>query len=267
MNRKTKLSFVILFFALLLPIYSSAEVWDSSPTNFWWAKSGWDYRDYNNYGTSHFTGGSQLKSGASVQIECEIKTGGFLDKIEDVIWVVAINDTEDQKLYYLHYNPFVWMGSKLEYWSLNIQPADFMFEGNWLFVLVYQGSDAQIHFQSYSSQPPNQAFPPPISHVTLGRTIDSFVLSWNGIGDPNALPINYLVRIFEAGAGGDWIVDIRGDWDGGGTLVTGSYDAVLNKVIFSVPGMYGGEAYGIRLETRNAGNRSLYYMILPSFSP
>jgi hypothetical protein len=226
----------------------------------------WEYRDFGNYGASHHIGGDQQRKGAYFRFESTIVTGGFLDKIEDVIYVVARN-TGTNKRYFLHYDPYVWIGTFMDSWFLFVQPADWMFQDDWVFILAYNGSDAQIHLQFVMEPAPPAAFPVQPSHINVTKSPDSFIISWSGIGDPNTQPsINYKVRVFEAGEK-NWIVDILGDWEGGGTLVTGTYDATLNKVTFAVPGAYGGEAYGIRLENMLPGNRSSYYMILQPFSP
>ncbi|MGB5749484.1 MAG: hypothetical protein WBM69_21070 [Desulfobacterales bacterium] len=262
--RKTTL-FIILAVILLIPAYVVAGITDEFPVNFYWANTQWDYRDYGNYGTSNFTGGSQMRTGAGYLFECEIRPGGLLGNVEDVKKVEAVN-TLTKKHYILHYDPFFWpsYGRIMDYWELKVQPDDSMFEGNWKFVLYYQGIDGQKHRQVLITTPPAKTFPPEIAHVTVNRSGDSFEVSWSGIGPPNPPLINYRVLVFPEGSS-DVIEDIRGDWQGGGSLTTGTYDTNLNKVTFTIPGIYGGEAYGIRLATSMINNRSLYYMVLPPF--
>ena len=255
---------IILGIILLIPVYSSAII-DQSPVNFYWARTKWDYRYYGNIGSLNSIGGSQLRTGAGFVFECEIRTGNFLANIEDVSKVEAVN-TLTRKRYILHYNPSFWPAYDgiMDYWELKVQPDNAMFEGNWKFVLFYKGSDGEKHRQILITPPPEKAFPAEISHVTINRTVDSFKVSWSGIGPPNPPLINYRVIVFPDGSP-DAIEDIHGDWEGGGSLTTGTYDASVNKVTFTIPGIYGGEAYGIRLANGIANNRSLYYMILPPF--
>jgi hypothetical protein len=260
--KKTMLIFLILGGILLIPAYSGAVVIDPTPDNISNVDAHWEYRDYGHYGLLAGIGGSQQRSGAYFTLESDIVTGGLLNTIEDVIRVQAIHK-ETQKLYNLHYDPYTWLGTPIDSWSLKVRPSDWMFEGNWKFILVYNGSDGEIHRQRLTIPAEIPAFAAKISHVTLNRSADSFVISWSGIGDPYTSPITYGVLIFEAGTA-NFVERIRGDWEGG----SGTYDAPLNKVTFTIPSMYGGEAYVCRLGNRVKWvGRSLYYMILPTFSP
>jgi hypothetical protein len=259
------LSFLILGSILLIPAYAGAVVIDPTPDNISGVGASWEYRDYGNYGLLASIGGSQQRSGAYYTLEASVVTGGFLNTIEDVFRVQA-KHIETQKLYNLQYDPYTYLGTPYDAWALKVPPSDWMFEGNWKFILVYNGSDGEIHRQRLTIPAERPAFAAKVSHVALNRSPDpppSFVVSWSGIGDPYISPITYRVMIFEAGTA-HIVESIRGDWEGG----SGTYDAALNKVTFTIPSMYGGEAYVCRLENRVKWvGRSVYYMILPAFSP
>jgi len=259
--KKTTL-FIILGIILLIPAYSGADITDPSPVNFYWANINWDYRDFGNYGTLNWIGGSQLRKGSGFRFECEIRTGGLLDNINDVTRIKVYNIVT-KKHYLLNYEPFLWprYGGIMDYWALIIQPSEWMFESNWRFILYYKGSDGHNHKQFLLTTPPKKVFPADIAHVTINRAGGSFEVSWSGIGPPSQI-INYRVLVFD---GADVIEDFHGDWEGGGTLTTGTYDTNSNKVTFIIPAMYGGEAYGLRLANSTFMNRSLYYMTLPPF--
>ena len=261
--KKTMWIPLFLGMLLLVPAISGAVVIDPSPDNFSWVNINWDYKNFGNYGDLKLIGGSQLRTGAAFRFECEIYTGGLLDNLGDVIRVEAMN-TLTKKRYILHYDPFFWpaYGGIMQYWTLIVQPHESMFEGKWKFRLYYRGSDGNKHLQVLTAQPPAKIFPAQIAHVTVKRSGGSFEVSWSGIGNPDIPLINYRVLVFQ---GVDVIEDIHGDWEGGGTMTTGTYDTIANKVTFTIPATYAGEDYGIRLASSTLMNRSLYYLILPTF--
>ena len=263
-----KISTIILLIfggILIIPAYSGAIVTDPAPDNISSCYANWEYRDYGNYGLLANIGGSQQRTGPDIMLECSIETGGLLDAIENVIKVEAQN-LKAKKRFYLHYDPYSWLGTHYDWWGIMVQPSDWMFEGRWKFTLTYNGSDGSKHRQVWVEPPIDKAFPAHICHVTVNRSATKFVVSWSGIGIPgdSIHPIDYRVRIFEAGTT-NFVEDIRGNWEGGGTLVTGTYDESFNRVTFRIPAKYGGKAYVCRLEHKAHWQRALYYLVLPKF--
>ena len=255
---KKSMLFIILGIIILLPAYSGAVIIDPSPPiNFSFVNVKWDYKDFGNYGTSNYIGGSEMRAGAYFVFECIIVTGGQLVNIEDVIKIEVLN-TLTKNSYELHYFPF----SNYHYWFLSVAPDDSMFKGIWKFVLRYKGSDGETHRQVKTIAAPEKAFPAKIAYVTLTKSGSAFEVSWSGIGSPGPpnAQIDYRVVVFDA-ATEDIILDLKGDWAGG---TDGTYDPTLNKVTFTIPREYGGDEYYIRLANMIFSNRSLYHMILPA---
>ncbi len=241
--------------------YPAATETDESPITISWINTRWDYRDYGNFGMQNWTGGSQLRNGAVFLFECILNLGG-LDLIEDKIRVVAVN-TVSKKRYKLHYEPFYWPPASgvLEYWALAVQPNESMFEGEWKFIVHGKDSDGNRHRQVDVAPAPQEVFPADIGHVTVKRSGGAYEVCWSGIGAPNTVDLNYRVLVIET-ATSDIAAVLVGKWqDGNGA---GTYDLFSNKVTFTIPPQYAGDAYAIRLANILQGNKALYYLVLPN---
>lgn len=255
---------VIIFgIILLIPSYSDAIIIDSGPINIVF---GWGFYEHRDDGYLGIVNGGYHQSGDYFHLQSQIVTGGLLASFDDVISVQAHH--WPQGAYGLLENRSSWPNDpEVSFWTLRLRPYAWTFEGKWRFILRYTGTDDEEHKQILIFSALSPAFPAPISHVTVTKSADAFVISWSGIGNPAAQGnIDYRVLISEAAPPGNWIEDIRGDWIGGGTLPPGTYDAALNKVTFTIPKVYGGQDYLIRI-AQNIGQmgRAVFYLVLPLF--
>jgi hypothetical protein len=271
--KKISLLFLILGVMLLTPTYSGAFKIDEGNPNIPYASASWQYDDWGQVGSLRHVGGSSSRTGAYFRLNCGFEVGGFLGSIDDVIYIKAIH-LGTKNRYDLQKEEFIWLGTPYVEWSLLLRPENWMYEGEWKIALKYLGSNGNHHWRFFRHRLQFMRFEPNLpslplkpSHVSVGMSDTDFIVSWSGIGDPNTQPaITYMVRILELETN-NWVEDLHGNWQGGGTHVTGVYDASLNEVAFNIPSEYGGDAYAIRLENRLNGNRAIYYMVLPQFNP
>lgn len=261
------LLFLLFGFILLSPTYSGAKIIkDADPINIGYGVPHHVQRYQGNMYSHWNADGSQPGMGAYFYLEGEVLTGGFLESWDDIIQFTAVHTGTNNK-YILQEQRGNFSGTPVSFWFALAKPQTWMFEDNWKFILKYNGTDGLKHRQILTVPPGAPAFPPIPSHLALIKSANDFILSWSGIGDPNTQEsIDYQVKIFETGTI-NWIETIRGNWSGGGTRVTGTYDAWLNKVTFTIPKIYGGEGYYLKVENRVLTSRGVYYLVLPSFNP
>jgi hypothetical protein len=247
--------FAMIF--LLIPAYSGAVVIDPAPINITDAWAHCDYQKWGNYGLAKGVGDGQF-----FVFDISVTTGGYLSSIDNVLNVKA-KHIGTKHLYLLQKEEYNWIGTHHHGWVIWLRSENWMYESTWKVILNYLGSNGEKHRQVWETQV-KPAFPARISNVDVTRAENSFLVSWSGTGNPYLQPsTTYRVRVF-TGIGLDVIEDYRGDWnDHIGTGENGSYDASLNKVTFSIPVRYGGQAYSVRLENLFDGNRSVYYLVLP----
>lgn len=264
--KKIILSILISMIILFTPNYSGAVRVDWGHPNIPYASAIWQYDDWGHVGSLQHIGGLLSRTGAYFRLNCGVAVGGSLESTDDVIRIEAIH-LGTKNRYILQKDEFIWLGTPYVEWSLFLRPENWMYEGGWKIVMIYLGSDGRHHRQFLRFAPNIPSFPLKQSHVSVGMSETDFIVSWSGIGDPSTqIAITYMVRVLELETN-NWVEDLHGDWQGGGTGVTGAYDATTNEVAFNIPNKYGGDGYAIRLENRLNGNRAIYYMVLPQFNP
>ena len=263
MKKNTWILCLVLAVLISTPSLSQAIIiTDPDSSNFDWAGAQFEYRDYGN--TSIASSGLDTKKGVYFYLESIIVPGGFLQSINDVL-DVKVKHVGTGNKYTLVYGNYNWMGQNQDSWWLQVRPAEWMFEGRWKYILSYTGTDGRKHAQFYYVDMGPASFPQPPAYIRVNQTVDSYIVSWAGIGDPVAQPIDYRVRVFDGN--GDGIEDYHGVWNPGGTADTGTHDLFTNEVSFPVPSIYGTSNYTIRLENRLNGHRACYYLKLPVFIP
>jgi hypothetical protein len=241
----------------VLSSYAHGAIKDPVPVNIDEKDAWYDYRDYGTWNGEH-EGGAEGRSGAYFQIYIGVVLGDYLQSFDDVYKVKA-KHLQTGQCFYLMCDPCTkWMGKDIQYWSLFVRPGNWMFEGTWGFRMFYNGTDQQQHSQVVTKQMGPVTFPMKPSHIKIVKEDSSFILSWSAIGNPYTGPFDYQVRIFDDGC---CVAGVRGDWQGG----AGTYDAVLNKVIFPIGPEWSRHL--LRLENRiyapNQTSRACQYLRLP----
>jgi hypothetical protein len=269
---KILLIFVLAIF-IAMPAYGKDKmIEDPLPApNIVYPNAYPDYRDYGAW-IPHRED-SDAWTGAWFHVTIGVVLdGSYLQDYRDIIEVRARHVEQGQELILIPEPPSYWWTGEYQYWNLYLRLNGWMLQGNWEFYLIYYNpSDGKTHLQTAYHEMGPVTFPLKPAYIEVNTSPGSFIVSWNGIGDPRnpSNNIDYRLRILKK-VGSVWTgpKQYRGDWTGGPD-VAGEYDAVLNKVTFTIPDVWGGCI--ARLENRSSTlkpsgrwqfNRAMNHVIL-----
>jgi hypothetical protein len=243
---------LILTLSVAVPAFAKGPILDPLPDNLWQPDVRYEYRDQGTWGRTG--AGAEGTSGAYFMVGIGVEPGGYLDDYDDVIGIKAkYKGMEPNPEFTLIREAACtdYLGIDVQIWSLYLRPVPWMFQGEWEFIMEYNGSDGKVHSQTVTKVMGHVTFPVKPSCIKFERGGDGFTLSWSGIGNPypDFDPVDYRIRIYDAGCIA-W--ELIGNWGvgcaGPSCSVAGWYDVWNHRVVFNIPLAWDG--YLIQLENR-----------------
>jgi hypothetical protein len=248
--KNVKLLLLLIFtLSVAVPAFAKGPISDP-PDNLWEPDVRYEYLDQGTWGRTG--AGAEGTSGAYFMVGIGVQLGGYLGDYDDVTSVKAkYKGMEPNPEFTLIREEACtnFLGIDVQIWSLWLRSVPWMFQGEWKFIMEYNGSDGNVHRQTVKKVMGHVTFPIKPSCIKFERGDDKFTLSWSGIGNPESNPVDYRIRIYDAGC---VAFELIGNWGvgcaGPSCSVTGWYDDWNNRVVFNIPLTWDGHL--IRLENR-----------------